>query len=66
MSDVEAELLPVPPAELPAQRPVTRRVDETAADMGTLIDMGVVEEQPEPPPAEPPPEEPAPEPVPEE
>lgn len=52
--------------EVPAQRPVARRVDESAADMGTLVDMGVVPEQPEPPPAEPPPEEPALEPVPEE
>ncbi|MER7953829.1 hypothetical protein [Streptomyces sp. NPDC096030] len=47
--------------EPPAQRPIVRRIDETAADMGTLVDMGVVPEQPEPPP-----EEPAPEPVPEE
>lgn len=55
-----------PEVEIPAQRPAIRRVDESAADMGTLVDMGVVPEQPEPPPAEPPPEEPAPEPVPEE
>ncbi|MFE6126822.1 hypothetical protein ACFQ6Q_00895 [Streptomyces sp. NPDC056437] len=38
---------------LPATRPVERRVDEASADMGTLIDMGVVEEQPQPPPPEP-------------
>ncbi|MEU7032744.1 hypothetical protein ABZ958_03535 [Streptomyces sp. NPDC046237] len=50
-----------PLAELPAERPVQRRSDETAADMGTLIDIGVVPEQPEPPPSEP-----EPEPVPEE
>lgn len=29
-------------------RPVQRRVDEGAADMGTLVDLGLVEEQPEP------------------
>ena len=44
-------------SELPAERPVQRRVDESAADMSTLIDMGVVEEQPEPPPPDPVPEE---------
>ncbi|MFH8804038.1 hypothetical protein ACH4F6_31370 [Streptomyces sp. NPDC017936] len=41
--------------ELPAERPAVRRIDEAAADMGTLVDMGVVPEQPEPepdPPAE--------------
>lgn len=57
MSDQQVEAQPEPPAELPAEPPVTRRVDATAADMGTLIDMGVVPEQPEPPPAEPVPEE---------
>jgi hypothetical protein len=41
---------PVP--EPPAARPVTRRVDEAAADTGTLVEMGVVPEQPEPPPSE--------------
>lgn len=45
--------------DLPAERPVTRRVDESAADMVTLVDMGVVPEQPEPPPPEPPPEDPS-------
>lgn len=43
--------------DLPAERPAVRRVDESAADMGTLVDMGVVPEQPEPPPPEPVPEE---------
>lgn len=50
-------------------RPVQRRVDEAAADVGTLADMGVVAEPPEPqapappagspadPPAEVPPEQ---------
>ena len=37
-------------SELPAERPVQRRVDEGAADMQTLVDMDLVEEQPEPPP----------------
>lgn len=46
MTEAQAE----PPAELPAERPVQRRIDETAADMGTLVAMGVVEEQPEPSP----------------
>ncbi len=45
--------------DLPAERPVQRRVDESAADMGTLIDMNLVEEQPEPPPPEDPPEDPS-------
>ncbi|MEU8525239.1 hypothetical protein AB0C77_06495 [Streptomyces sp. NPDC048629] len=36
--------------ELPTERPARPRVDETAADLGTLVDMGVVEPQPEPPP----------------
>ena len=34
--------------ELPAQRPVGRRVDETSADVATLVDMGVLEEPPVP------------------
>lgn len=38
------------PDDLPAQRPVTRRVDESAADTETLVGMGLMEEQPEPPP----------------
>jgi hypothetical protein len=43
---------PIP--ELPAARPAVRQVDDTAADMTTLIDMGVAPEQPEPePPDEP-------------
>jgi hypothetical protein len=39
-----------------APRPVRPRVDDTAADTGTLVDMGVLPEQPEPPAPEPPPE----------
>lgn len=39
-----------PPAELPPERPVQRVVDPSAADTQTLVDMGLVEEQPEPPP----------------
>ena len=42
--------------EPPSQRPVQLRVDVTAGDMGTLIDMGHMPEQPEPPPTEPAPE----------
>lgn len=38
-----------PITALPPQRPAVRRIDESAADMGTLVDMGVVPEQPEPP-----------------
>lgn len=44
--------------EIPATRPAVRRVDDASADMGTLVDMGVVEPQPEPSPPEPPVEEP--------
>lgn len=36
-------------SELPAERPVVRLVDEAAADTGTLVDMGLAEEQPQPP-----------------
>lgn len=43
-----------------ATQPSPPPVDETAADTGTLVGMGVVEEQPVPT------EEPPPEPVPEE
>jgi hypothetical protein len=39
-------------------RPARPIVDDTGADMGTLVDLGLVEEQPEPP-AEDPPDEPA-------
>ncbi|MEU4133669.1 hypothetical protein [Streptomyces wuyuanensis] len=39
--------------ELPSERAVQRRVDESAADLGTLVDMGHVPEQPEPPSEEP-------------
>lgn len=46
--------MPVKDAQ-PAPQPATPRVDETAADMGTLVDMGVVEPQPEPSPEPPPP-----------
>jgi len=57
----------MPDQETPTQRPVSRRVDETAADTGTLADMGLVPEPPTPStspflePNFPPPEEPAPE-----
>ena len=37
------------PDDIPAERPVQRRVDESAADTATLVDMGVVEAPPEPP-----------------
>jgi hypothetical protein len=40
----------MPEPELPAARPAVPRIDVSAADMGTLVDMGVVPEQPEPPP----------------
>lgn len=51
-------------------RQVTPPVDDSAADLGTLVDLGIVEDQPEPqapqPPATPEPEPPAtPEPDPE-
>lgn len=49
MSEFEVESQG-PPAELPPERPAIRAIDESAADMGTLVDMGLVEEQPEPPP----------------
>jgi len=39
--------------ELPAEQPVLLRVDETGGDVAALIDLGVLEPQPEP---EPPPE----------
>lgn len=42
---------------IPSERPVTRRVDDTAADLVTLVDMGVVDEQPQPPEPDPVPEE---------
>ncbi|MEU8829315.1 hypothetical protein [Streptomyces sp900116325] len=29
-------------------QPVQRRQDDSAADMGTLVDLGLAEEQPEP------------------
>jgi hypothetical protein len=54
VSDQQVEAQPEPPAELPAERPVQRRIDASAADMGTLVDMGVLEEQTQPPPDEPP------------
>ncbi|MGW4028262.1 hypothetical protein ACWEFL_02900 [Streptomyces sp. NPDC004838] len=37
----------------PPNRPVTPRVDTAAADMLTLVDMGVVDPLPEPPPEAP-------------
>jgi hypothetical protein len=55
----------MPDTETPTARPVQRRVDEAAADAGTLADMGVVEEPPIPSiapflePSFPPPDEPA-------
>lgn len=42
----------MPDKDPPGQRPAVPRVDEAAADMGTLEQMGVVEAQPKP---EPPP-----------
>ncbi|MFE3657292.1 hypothetical protein [Streptomyces sp. NPDC059165] len=39
--------------EIPAERPVERRVNDGAADMGTLIDMNLADEQPQPPDAVP-------------
>ena len=50
----------MPDQETPTQRPVSRRVDETAADTGTLADMGhgkrppvpIAEPQPGPSPVE--------------
>lgn len=32
----------------PQPRQVQRRPDDSAADMGTLVDLGLAEEQPEP------------------
>lgn len=46
--------MPVQDEQL-APQPAVPIVDETAADMGTLVDMGVVEPQPEPSPEPPPP-----------
>lgn len=48
-------------SELPTERPVQRQMDEMGADVGTLVDMGVLEPQPEPAPPEPIPEPPLPE-----
>lgn len=40
-------------------RPARPIVDDTGADMGTLVDLGMAEEQPEPPePDDPPPDDP--------
>lgn len=41
--------------EQPAPQPAVPPVDLTAADLGTLVDMGVVDAPPEPAPAPPPP-----------
>ncbi|MEU1663539.1 hypothetical protein ABZ547_07985 [Streptomyces sparsogenes] len=41
--------------EQPAPQPATPVTDTTAADMGTLVNMGVVDPQPEPSPEPPPP-----------
>jgi len=55
----------MPDLESPTQRPVSRRVDESAADVGTLAAMGVVPTPPTPSirpflePSFPPPGEPA-------
>ena len=38
----------MPDKDPPGQRPVVRRVDESAADTGTLVDMGVVPAPPKP------------------
>lgn len=38
---------------MPKPTPVIRRVDTSAADMGSLVDLGIVEEQPEPEPPAP-------------
>lgn len=40
--------------EVPPNRPAVRRVDESAADMATLEQMGVVEPRPKPLPPDPP------------
>jgi hypothetical protein len=37
---------------VPKPVPVARRIDTAAADMGSLVDLGIAEEQPQP---EPPP-----------
>lgn len=37
--------------EPPTERPIQRRIDETAADLDTLVDMGAAEPPPEPAPA---------------
>lgn len=42
----------MPDQEIPVNRPVSPRRNESSADMATLVEMGVVEEQPEPPPPE--------------
>ncbi|MFE3485077.1 hypothetical protein [Streptomyces griseus] len=38
----------MPSAPTPEPTPVQPRPDDTAADTGTLVDMGVIEEQPTP------------------
>ncbi|NWF25221.1 hypothetical protein HW130_02910 [Streptomyces sp. PKU-EA00015] len=45
-------------SELPTERPAVRQMDQTGADAETLVDMGVLEPQPEPAPPEPIPEPP--------
>ncbi|NUL09056.1 hypothetical protein [Streptomyces lunaelactis] len=42
------------PDDVPAERPAVRKVDKSAADTATLVDMGVVDPQPEPVPEPPP------------
>lgn len=41
----------MPDETVPTQRPIQRRIDETAADLDTLVDMGAAEPPPEPAPA---------------
>ncbi|MER5584134.1 hypothetical protein ABT090_21180 [Streptomyces asoensis] len=44
--------MPDPNQGPPPGRPVVRRVDVSAADTENLVEMGVMPEQPEPPPAD--------------
>lgn len=43
------------PEDQPAQRPVSRPMDATVGDSGTLVAMGVIEAPPVPSPDPPPP-----------
>ena len=40
----------MPDQEIPPARPAARRIDETSADVQTLVKMGAVEPPPEPAP----------------